>query len=920
MSDHTEPSSVSQDSQQKSSQQILQQYKNKQQKLPYQKSSAENSSTNVNTNNSNIRLSPNVYPQSKGHYQKNHFNKGRNSNPIPNIQWNYGYNPSAYYSQFSPYGYPIAQIGSTPGFQPSVTASDINTSSSISKTPVAKKIEITNNSGEHVDLSALHTAQHSKSVECEDKNQAIKGKNDESDKKTKLDFLEEVKRRKALLAKRKAELELKPQEEAVAETKSDEQIEILHTEGQEISIGSEENIQNKHQDILENKDIDKPEVFTDITDKESIQSVPKTFAEKLRLKKAQQGLADEKVIEQQVKEIPVEDFSNAVSESCSVTVADPVSESLIDPILQSDTESASVMKKQVSEVDDREEEFTDALQLAEEEQEEEEIDDGRLTITELLAKLEVIQPVDDVYTFDYPEPIIRPAEKFKKLSIKYTYGPEFLYQFKDKVNTRPDLEWKKNISSKIVIPPGTGRSNNKLKVDRFGPGAAFKKSGSLRMEGRSNSRSSSKRKSKKAADDRRSNRSYTSRKERERIEEEAKIQEKNKEDVAPLVPSANRWLPKSRAKKQEKKFAPDGVTELLDKDEAERKMKSLLNKLTLEKFDTISDDIMKVASLSKWEDNGEILKITIEQIFHKACDEPHWSSMYAQLCGKVVKELDSEISDKDCEGKTGPMLVLHYLVDRCHTEFQKGWSDKLPTNEDGSALEPEMMSDEYYKAEAAKRRGLGLVRFIGFLYRSHLLTVKMMFECFRRLMRDLVDSPSEDTLESVVELLSTVGQQFENDQMCQNSKSLGGSIVLDQLFSMLDEVIKENKISSRIKFKLIDMKELREEKNWNHAKKDDGPKTIAQIHEEEAAKKMAEERERKLKNGSRSVSKRQSNSIGSKGSSRRELLSGSKDDFITTRSTSMRHVQTAPKEEVSTTSVSINMFDALMQHDDDDDE
>ena len=217
----------------------------------------------------------------------------------------------------------------------------------------------------------------------------------------------------------------------------------------------------------------------------------------------------------------------------------------------------------------------------------------------------------------------------------------------------------------------------------------------------------------------------------------------------------SRWVPKSKVKKTEKKFAPDGVTELLDKEEVERKMKSLLNKLTLEKFDPISSEILTIAEQSKWETTGETLSLVIEQIFLKACDEPHWSSMYAQLCGKVVKELNPDIIDENNEGKKGPMLVLHYLVDRCHTEFQKGWTDKLPTNEDGSPLEPEMMSDEYYQAASAKRRGLGLVRFIGYLYRLNLLTGKMMFECFRRLMKDLTDNPSEDILESVVELLTT---------------------------------------------------------------------------------------------------------------------------------------------------------------------
>ncbi|CAI5001256.1 CFC_HP_G0102320.mRNA.1.CDS.1 [Saccharomyces cerevisiae] len=115
-----------------------------------------------------------------------------------------------------------------------------------------------------------------------------------------------------------------------------------------------------------------------------------------------------------------------------------------------------------------------------------------------------------------------------------------------------------------------------------------------------------------------------------------------------------------------------------------------------------------------------------------------------------------------CKHINRSKLVLHYLVTGCHAEFDKGgWTDKLPTNEDGTPLEPEMMS-EYYAA-ALPREGLSLVRFIGFHYRLNLLTGKMMFECFRRLMKDLTDSPSEETLESVVELLNTVGEQFETE-------------------------------------------------------------------------------------------------------------------------------------------------------------
>ncbi|CCH59807.1 hypothetical protein TBLA_0B09890 [Henningerozyma blattae CBS 6284] len=547
------------------------------------------------------------------------------------------------------------------------------------------------------------------------------------------------------------------------------------------------------------------------------------------------------------------------------------------------------------------------------------LDDGSITYTTLLKFLENAKPIDDIFNFAYPQGIENPDVRYKKDHIKYTYGPAFLLQFKDKVNVTLDNEWASENTAKIVIPAGLNKQNrSRDNSNRFGANSRnnstsdFRRSGSMRsMDGRN----SSKRRSKRGGDDRRSNRSYTSRRDRERENEEKTADETSAVEVAPLVPSANRWVPKSRMKQTEKNMAPDGVTELLTTEEAERNTKSLLNKLTLEKFDPISAKLLAIANQSQWEENGETLQLVIEQVFRKACDEPHWSSMYAQLCGKIVKELNTEIKDTSNEGKTGPKLVLHYLVVRCHTEFEKGWADKLPTKEDGSPLEPEMMSDEYYQIAAAKRRGLGLVRFIGFLYCLNLLTGKMMFECFRRLMKDLNNNPSDETLESVVELLNTVGSQFESDRFTAGQVSLDGSALFDSLFALLQNIIDGNKTSSRISFKLLDVIELRDVKHWNNDKKDEGPKTIQQIHEEE-------ERRRQLKasaSSSRQSSRRGHNN-STRNSSRREPVKVSHDDFITTRSGSSRRSQRpqpVQKEELRPTMSSSNMFSALMDNNDD---
>lgn len=153
-------------------------------------------------------------------------------------------------------------------------------------------------------------------------------------------------------------------------------------------------------------------------------------------------------------------------------------------------------------------------------------------------------------------------------------------------------------------------------------------------------------------------------------------------------------------------------------------------------FEPITDDILNLANQSKWEDNAKTVREIISLTFAKACDEPYWSSMYAQFCAKMCTQMSDEIKDvniclKNGEFAKGGDLARRILLTTCQTEYEKGWTDKLPTNEDGTPLEPEMMSDEYYVMASAKRRGLGLVKFIGHLYILNMLNDQVILLCLR---------------------------------------------------------------------------------------------------------------------------------------------------------------------------------------------
>ena len=321
------------------------------------------------------------------------------------------------------------------------------------------------------------------------------------------------------------------------------------------------------------------------------------------------------------------------------------------------------------------------------------------------------------------------------------------------------------------------------------------------------------------------------------------------DQVVPLANSENRWSRGASVKAD----SPEMV---------QRKVKALLNKLTLEKFDSISNQILEWANKSVSEDDGRTLRQVIQLIFEKATDEAAWSEMYARLCRKLMEEVSPEVKDESlrtADGKpvVGGSLFRKYLLNRCQEDFERGWAQrdtavaaakskeaedkaKKDSNDKAEAeakaaeergekpseapKEAELLSDEYYEAQKAKRRGLGLVRFIGELFKLSMLTERIMHLCIKKLLANATD-PEEEEIESLCKLMTTVGKLLDTE------KARGH---MDVYFQRMKEMSKnEAAINSRMRFMLVDVIELREAK-WVPRHDNSAPKTIAQIHAEAA--------------------------------------------------------------------------------------
>ena len=234
-------------------------------------------------------------------------------------------------------------------------------------------------------------------------------------------------------------------------------------------------------------------------------------------------------------------------------------------------------------------------------------------------------------------------------------------------------------------------------------------------------------------------------------------------------------------------------------DMVQRKVKAALNKMTPENFDRIAGQILDIVSQSKDESDGRTLRQVIQLTFEKATDEAHWAPMYAKFCKCMLESMSPEIKDESIHDKNGNVvaggsLFRKYLLNRCQEEFERGWKVNLPPKPEGETEEAAMMSDEYYAAAAAKRRGLGLVKFIGELYKLGMLTERIMHECVKKLV-DYEGVPDEAEVESLTSLLRTIGASLDASER--------GHTMMDAYFARINMMVQIPEIHSRTRFMLM---------------------------------------------------------------------------------------------------------------------
>jgi len=228
----------------------------------------------------------------------------------------------------------------------------------------------------------------------------------------------------------------------------------------------------------------------------------------------------------------------------------------------------------------------------------------------------------------------------------------------------------------------------------------------------------------------------------------------------------------------------------------------LLNILTVQDFDFITDLIIIWTNSSEGEESdAQTLHKITGLVFEKAINDAASSHICARLCRRMFERISPAVADNKIHNAvghpvTGGYLFCTYLLNRVQEGIERGWTAHAS---DCTVDNDKVFLSERSYDEEAKRQGLGLVRFTGELFKLQMLTERIMHECVKRFLSN-IESPGEEQIESLCLLLTSVGQNLDTTK----ARSL-----MDHYFRHIKDLSESNDISTRLKYMLLDVIELR---------------------------------------------------------------------------------------------------------------
>eukprot|EP00929_Paragymnodinium_shiwhaense_P094074 TRINITY_DN54487_c0_g1_i1.p1 TRINITY_DN54487_c0_g1~~TRINITY_DN54487_c0_g1_i1.p1 ORF type:complete len:1036 (-),score=220.43 TRINITY_DN54487_c0_g1_i1:122-3229(-) len=286
-----------------------------------------------------------------------------------------------------------------------------------------------------------------------------------------------------------------------------------------------------------------------------------------------------------------------------------------------------------------------------------------------------------------------------------------------------------------------------------------------------------------------------------------------------LTASPNSWAAQLKLAKEssKQKSASSEPKETVEDAQFLREVRSILNKLTVEKFEQLSAHLVSLVAQSTRPHRG--IPVLMQLVFEKATTQHHFINMYVSLCAKIHHWLMETQQNVAPESQSNFKRIL---LNQCQLSFEQYL-------EPPGGLEG-LTGSELYEAQVKyKTRMLGNIKLVGELIRHGMLVSKIALAVAEELVRD---DPMcrEERLETLAVFLETVGPALDDPVWTHHAAFV-------RVFQKVGQLTKDASLPSRIRFLLRDLLDLRNG-NWRERKTRaldaDAPTTIAEVHQKAA--------------------------------------------------------------------------------------
>jgi hypothetical protein len=213
-----------------------------------------------------------------------------------------------------------------------------------------------------------------------------------------------------------------------------------------------------------------------------------------------------------------------------------------------------------------------------------------------------------------------------------------------------------------------------------------------------------------------------------------------------------------------------------------RTLRSILNKLTVEKFDSLFEQLATCGLKCP-----SHISILMREVFEKATTQHHFIPMYADLCVKLEKDprIAAVVEEADL-----PNNFRRLLLNQC----QKVFEQVLESKSDEVDIDEEIVFRR-------KQQALGNMKLIGRLLVHGMLSADLFPECCEELLRKHTQCP--EALEALVALMMVAGSKFDHRAWQYYQR-------LETIIADMRALTKDKSVLPRLRFIIRDVLDARD--------------------------------------------------------------------------------------------------------------